>query len=229
MVTQCGQPESRVAGSGGTEAGGWRPRPALPPSLLAEPGQKDARSSRKRRNQTQPNTEREIPRKWRPNPKTTNRTDPREGDGWKATDEAARPKAQAPRLKQGTTQASRTGQAQTCTATTKEARPQGTTVPKQEPRKSERKRNATPQYQDDSKYFTKKTRSDSTSATDPRDTPPTVSWTRDRTLVPRHPEPEGEWRSTISQRYNLGQTRTARTVKRCGAPSRPGNLTAPPG
>ena len=48
-------------------------------------------------------------------------------------------------------------------------------VPKQEPRKSERKRNATPQYQDDSKYFTKKTRSDSTSATDPRDTPPTVA------------------------------------------------------
>ena len=68
-MTQCGQPESRVAGSGGTEAGGSRPRPALPPSLPAEPGQKDARSSRKRRNQTQPNTEREIPRKWRPNPK----------------------------------------------------------------------------------------------------------------------------------------------------------------
>ena len=67
-MTQCGQPESRVAGSGGTEAGGRRPRPALPPSLPAEPGQKDARSSRKRRNQTQPNTEREIPRKWRPNP-----------------------------------------------------------------------------------------------------------------------------------------------------------------
>ena len=117
-MTQCGQPESRVAGSGGTEAGGGRPRPALPPSLPAEPGQKDARSSRKRRNQTQPNREREIPRKWRPNPKTTSRTDPREGDGWKATDEAARPKAQAPRLKQGTAQASRTGQAQTCTATT---------------------------------------------------------------------------------------------------------------
>ena len=53
--------------------------------------------------------------------------------------------------------------------------PQGTTVPKQEPRKSERKRNANPQYQDDSKYFTKKIRSDSTSATDPRDTPPTVA------------------------------------------------------
>ena len=68
-MTQCGQPESRVAGSGGTEAGGRRPRPALPPSLPAEPGQKDARSSRKRRNQTQPNTEREIPRKWRRNPK----------------------------------------------------------------------------------------------------------------------------------------------------------------
>ena len=99
--------------------------------------------------------------------KTNLRTDPREGDGRKATDEAAWPKAQAPRLKQGTAQASRTGRAQTCTATTK--------VPKQEPRQSERKRNATPQYQDDSKYFTKKTRSDSTSATDPRDTPPTVA------------------------------------------------------
>ena len=52
-------------------------------------------------------------------PKKTNcRTDQREGDGRKATDEAAGPKAQAPRLKQGTAQASRTGQAQTCTATT---------------------------------------------------------------------------------------------------------------
>ena len=50
--------------------------------------------------------------------KTHRRTDPREGDGRKATDEAAWPKAQAPRLKQGTAQASRTGQAQTCTATT---------------------------------------------------------------------------------------------------------------
>ena len=101
-MTQCGQPESRVAGSGGTEAGGRRPRPALPPSLPAEPGQKDARSSRKRRNQTQPNTEREIPRKWRRNPKTDRRTDPREGNGRKATDEAAWPKDQAPRPKQGT-------------------------------------------------------------------------------------------------------------------------------
>ena len=50
--------------------------------------------------------------------KTNRRTDPREGDGRKATDEAAGPKAQAPRLKQGTAQASRTGQAQTCIATT---------------------------------------------------------------------------------------------------------------
>ena len=101
-MTQCGQPESRVAGSGGTEAGGGRPRPALPPSLPAEPEQKDARSSRKRRNQTQPNTEREIPRKWRRNPKTDRRTDPREGNRRKATDEAAWPKDQAPRPKQGT-------------------------------------------------------------------------------------------------------------------------------
>ena len=34
--------------------------------------------------------------------KTNRRTDPREGDGRKATDEAAGPKDQAPRLKQGT-------------------------------------------------------------------------------------------------------------------------------
>ena len=39
------------------------------PLFRQSPGQKDARSSRKRRNQTQPNTEREIPRKWRRNPK----------------------------------------------------------------------------------------------------------------------------------------------------------------
>ena len=62
-MTQCGQPESRVAGSGAMEAGGGRPRPALPPSLLYEPGHEDARSSRKRRNQTLPKTEREIPQK----------------------------------------------------------------------------------------------------------------------------------------------------------------------
>ena len=51
-------------------------------------------------------------------PKTTSRADPREGDGWKATDEAARAKAQAPRLKQRTVQASRTRQPRTSTATT---------------------------------------------------------------------------------------------------------------
>ena len=135
MVTQCGQPESRVAGSGATETGGWRPRPALPPTLPAEPGHENARSSRKRRNETQPKTEQEIPKKWattipwknreaiskevETEPKTTSRADPREGDGWKATDEAARAKAQAPRLKQGTVQASRTGQPRTSTATTK--------------------------------------------------------------------------------------------------------------
>ena len=50
--------------------------------------------------------------------KTNRRTDPREGNGRKATDEAAGPKDQAPRPKQGTVEASRTGQDQTCTATT---------------------------------------------------------------------------------------------------------------
>ena len=47
--------------------------------------------------------------------------------------------------------------------------------------------------------------------------------------MPRHPEPEGERRSTTSQRQNLGQIRTARTDKRCGTPSRTGILTATPG
>ena len=51
-----------------------------------------------------------------PNP--PHRANPREGDGWKATDEEARTKDQAPRLKQGTVQASRTGQPRTSTATT---------------------------------------------------------------------------------------------------------------
>ena len=51
-------------------------------------------------------------------PKPTNRANPREGDGWKATDEEARTKDQAPRLKQGTVQASRTGHPRTSTATT---------------------------------------------------------------------------------------------------------------
>ena len=133
MVTQCGQPKSRVAGSGAMEAGGWRPRPAIPPSLPYEPGQEDAWSSRKRRNQTLPKTEREIPKKWDPIfpwnntdtisksgdiHKPTNRANPWEGDGWQATDEEARSKNQAPSLKQWSVQASRTGQPRTSTATT---------------------------------------------------------------------------------------------------------------
>ena len=59
-------------------------------------------------------TGRPFPKKWRPNPKPP--VEPTQGKetGWKATDEAARHKDQAPRLKQGTAQASRTGQARTC-------------------------------------------------------------------------------------------------------------------
>ena len=79
--------------------------------------------------------------------KTNRRTDPREGDGRKATDEAAGPKDQAPRLKQGTDKASRTGQYQTCIATTNPV--EGSEAPRNHSpeagatRKSERKRNAT--------------------------------------------------------------------------------------
>ena len=110
--------------------------------------------------------------------KTNRRTDPREGDGRKATDEAAGPKDQAPRLKQGTDKASRTGQYQTCIATTNPV--EGSEAPRNHSpeagatqERAQAQRN--PQYQDDSKYFTKKIRSDSTSATDPRDTPPMVA------------------------------------------------------
>ena len=204
------------------------------PLFRQSPGQKDARSSRKRRNQTQPNTEREIPRKWRRNPKNqpSNRPKGRRRTGRRQTRQPG-PKDQAPRLKQGTAQASRTGARPDLHRHHKPGRrKRGPKEPQSRSRSHARASasgNATPQYQDDSKYFTKKIRSDSTSATDPRDTPPTVARTRDRTLVPRHPEPEGEWRSTTSQRQNLGQTRTARTDKRCGAPSRPGILTATPG
>ena len=110
--------------------------------------------------------------------KTNRRTDPREGDGRKATDEAAGPKDQAPRLKQGTDKASRTGQYQTCIATTNPV--EGSEAPRNHSpeagatqERAQAQRN--PQYQDDSKYFTKKIRSDSTSATDPWDMPPMVA------------------------------------------------------
>ena len=89
------------------------------------------RSERFPRNERQlfhERTGRPFPKKWRPNPKTTSRADPREGDGWKATDEAAWAKAQAPRLKQGTVQASRTGQPRTSTATTNPV--EGSEVPR---------------------------------------------------------------------------------------------------
>ena len=66
----------------------------------------------------------------------------------------------------------------------------------------------TPKYQDDSKFFTKKTRSDSTSATGPRDTKHTVSRPRPSTPVPRR-----RLRSTIPpSRYNLWQIGTAYTA-----------------
>ena len=48
------------------EAGGRRHRPALPPSLPYEPGHGDARSLRKRKNQTVPKKEREILKKCNP-------------------------------------------------------------------------------------------------------------------------------------------------------------------
>ena len=77
------------------------------------------RSERFPRNERQLSHERiETISKSGDRPKPTNRANPREGDGWKATDEEARTKDQAPRLKQGTVQACRTGQPRTSTATT---------------------------------------------------------------------------------------------------------------
>ena len=114
--------------------------------------------------------------------KTNRRTDPREGDGRKATDEAAGPKAQAPRLKQGTAQASRTGQAQasrtgqaqTCSATTKPGRrKRGPKEPQSRSRSHARaSASATPLL---NTRMTASTSQRRHGATDPRNTPPTVA------------------------------------------------------
>ena len=87
----------------------------------------------------------------------------------------------------------------------------------------------TPKYQDDSKFFTKKTRSDSTSATGPRDK-------TDRFVTKsQHPRAQASGarrrlRSTIPPtRYNLWQTGTARTANDSSPQADQENLTAPTG
>ena len=99
-MTQCGQPESRVAGSGGTEA--EDPDQHSHPLFRQSPGRK-MQGARGRegikRNRTR--NERFLG-SGDGTQKTNRRTDPREGNGRKATDEAAGPKDQAPRPKQGT-------------------------------------------------------------------------------------------------------------------------------
>ena len=71
------------------------------------------------------------------------------------------------------------GQSRSCTATHRPGRRErGTKGPKSRSRSLARmsaSATPTPNYQDDSKFFTKKTRSDSTSAPGPRDTKQTVS------------------------------------------------------
>ena len=88
------------------------------------------------------------------------------------------------------------GQPRSCTATHRPGRRvRGTKGPKSRSRNLARmsaSATPTPNHQDDSKFFTKKIRSESTSAPSPRDTKQTVSWPRASTPVPRHPEPKGD-------------------------------------
>ena len=87
----------------------------------------------------------------------------------------------------------------------------------------------TPDYQDDSKFFTKKTRSDSTSAPSPSDTKQTVSWPRASTPVPRHPEPEGDWDRRSHLHATTCDNMNGTHRRRCAAQADQEDLTAPTG
>ena len=129
---------------------------------------------------------------------TNRRTEPTHG---RETDGRRQTRKPGPRTRHqgGSSDMSRRagpGQPRSCTATHRPGRRErGTKGPKSRSRSLARmsaSATPTPNYQDDSKFFTKKTRSDSTSAPGPRDTKQTVSLPRASTPVPRHPEPEGD-------------------------------------
>ena len=107
--------------------------------------------------------------------KPPHRANPSKGDRWQATDEEAR----HPGGSRDMSRRAGPGQPRSCTATHRPGRRErGTKGPKSRSRSLARmspSATPTPNYQDDSKSFTKKTRSDSTSAPGPRDTKQTVS------------------------------------------------------
>ena len=82
----------------------------------------------------------------------------------------------------------------------------------------------TPGHQDDSKFFTKKIRSDSTSAQSLRDTKQTVSWPRASTTVTKASGARRRLRSTIPPScYNLRQHErlASLTMRRPSGPGTP--------
>ena len=112
---------------------------------------------------------------------TNCRTDPthgRETDGRRQTRKPG-PRARHPGGSSDISRRAGPGQPRSCTATHRpDRRERGTKGPKSRSRSLARmsaSATPTPNYQDDSKFFTKKTRSDSTSAPGPRDTEQTVS------------------------------------------------------
>ena len=113
MKTQTSTPTLSSGRSPGMKMQGARGR-----EVIKRNRRRSERFPRNERQLFRERTGRPFPKEVETEPKTTRRADPREGDGWKATDEAARAKAQGPRLKQGTVQASRTGQPRTSIATT---------------------------------------------------------------------------------------------------------------
>ena len=130
---------------------------------------------------------------------TNRRTEPthgRETDGSRQTRKPG-PRARHPAESSDMSRRAGPGQPRSCTATHRPGRRErGTKGPKSQSRSLARmsaSATPTPNYQDDSKFFTKKTRSDSMSAPGPRDTKQTASLPRASTPVPRHPESEGYW------------------------------------
>ena len=112
---------------------------------------------------------------------TNRRTEPthgRETDGRRQTRKPG-PRARHPGGSSDMTRRAGPGQPRSCIATHRPGRRErGTKGPKFRSRSLARMSTSatpTPNYQDDSKFFTKKTRSDSTSAPGPRDTKQTVS------------------------------------------------------
>ena len=173
-----------------------------------------------------------FPGKWRPNPKIQPSNRPKGRRQTEGDRRGSRAKAQAPRLKQGTAQASRTGQAQTCTATTNPV--EGSEAPR-EPQSRSRSHarasaSATPLLNTRMTASTSQRRHGATARVRP-----THGHATDGS-VNQGPQPRAQ-ASGARRRMEIddlttsepGTNKNGTHRQRCGAPSRPGILTATPG